>query len=161
VQVPQSYTAAIKPGMTATFTVPEYPGRTFTATLTTTARAVTPQNGAQQIELQIDNTDGVLKPGEYAQVKFNLPTDDNAIHVPASAIQFRDSGMSVAVLGPDNRVAIKPVAIARDLGTTVEIAAGLTRQDRVIDNPPDSLRAGDKVRIAAAADVKGGAHAQR
>lgn len=162
VQVPQSYTAAIKPGMSATFTVPEYPGRTFTATLTTTARAVTPQNGAQEIELQIDNLDGALKPGEYAQVKFDLPKNDNAIRVPASALMFRDSGMSVAVLGPDNRVAVKPVAIAQDLGTAVEIASGLTRQDRVIDNPPDSLRAGDRVRIASAAGGAGGeAHAAR
>jgi len=163
VQVPQSYTAAIKPGMTATFTVPEYPGRTFTASLVTTSRAVTPQSGAQEIELQIDNLDGALKPGEYAQVKFALPADDGAIHVPASALQFRDSGMSVAVLGPDNRVVIKPVAIAHDLGPTVEIGSGLTRQDRVIDNPPDSLRAGDKVRVDTAADVKvkGGAHAER
>jgi RND family efflux transporter MFP subunit len=161
VQVPQSYTAAIKPGMTATFTVPEYPGRTFTAALTTTSRAVTPQNGAQEIELQIDNPDGALKPGEYAQVKFDLPASDGAIRVPASALQFRDSGMSVAVLGPDNRVTIKQVAIARDLGPAVEIASGLSHQDRVIDNPPDSLRAGDKVRIAPASDDKGGAHAQR
>jgi membrane fusion protein, multidrug efflux system len=164
VQVPQSYSAAVKPGMQASFMVPEYPGRVFVATLATIARAVTPQNGSQLVELQIDNPDGALKPGDYAQVKFDLPADDNAIRVPASALQFRDSGMSVAVLGPDNRVAIKPVAIAQDLGTTVEIASGLTRQDRVIDNPPDSLRAGDRVRITSAADVadvKGGADAQR
>jgi multidrug efflux system membrane fusion protein len=161
VQVPQSYTAAIKPGMTASFSVPEYPGRTFTAALTTTARAVTPQNGAQEIELQIDNSDGALKPGEYAQVKFDLPADASAIRVPASALQFRDAGMSVAVLGPGDRAVIKPVTIAHDLGSFVEIATGLSPQDRVIDNPPDSLRAGDQVRIASAADGKGGANAQR
>lgn len=161
VRVPQSYSAAIKPGMTASFTVPQYPGRTFSATLATTADAVTPQSGTLLIELQIDNPADALKPGDYAQVKFDLPADSHAIRVPAGALMFRDSGMSVAVLGPDERVEIKPVTIGRDLGGTVEIASGLTREDRVIDNPPDSLRAGDLVRVASAAGAGGQAHAAR
>lgn len=163
VQVPQSYLGDIRPGMTATFTVPEYPGRTFTAQLAATADAVTPLTGTQTIQLQIDNPDRVLKPGDYAQVHFALPADAAAIRAPASALQFRDAGMSVAVIGPDGRVAIKPITIARDLGATVEIASGLTAADRVIDNPPDSLRAGDAVKIAAAEPASQGtsAHAVR
>jgi RND family efflux transporter MFP subunit len=161
VQIPQVYIAAIKTGMQATFTVPEYPGRTFTATLDTTARAVQPQSGSQLVELQIDNLDGALKPGAYAQVKFDLPADANAIRVPSSALIFKDQGMSVAVLGPNGRATIRPVTIGRDFGATVEIQSGLTHADRVIDNPPDSLRPGDLVRIASAAPAGGGAHGQR
>jgi multidrug efflux system membrane fusion protein len=160
VQVPQSYSADIKPGMVATFTVPEYPRRTFTAELAATARAITPQTGAQTIQLQIDNTDGMLKPGDYAQVHFTLPANSGAIRAPATALMFRDAGMAVAILGPDGRVAFRPVSIGRDLGPTVEIANGLSPQDRVIDNPPDSLRAGDKVRIAGqTGETEANAHA--
>jgi len=163
VQVPQSYSADIKPGMTATFTVPEYPRRTFTAQLAATADAVTPTTGAQTIQLQIDNTDKALKPGDYAQVHFTLPADQGAIRAPASALMFRDTGMSVAVIGADGHVAIKPVTIGRDLGSTVEIASGLNPADRIIDNPPDSLRPGDQVQIAANDAPAGGAqlHATR
>jgi multidrug efflux system membrane fusion protein len=149
VQVPQSFSADIKPGMTTTFTVPEYPGRLFTAQLAATADAITPQTGAQTIQLQIDNTDAALKPGDYAQVHFTLPADHGVIRAPASALMFRDAGMSVAVIGPDGRVAIKTITIGRDLGSTVEVTAGLSPADRIIDNPPDSLRPGDSVRIAA------------
>jgi multidrug efflux system membrane fusion protein len=149
VQVPQSYTADIKPGMTVTFTVPEYPGRTFTASLVTTATAITPQTGSLLVQFQIDNTGHVLKAGDYAQVRFDLPAVSQAIQAPGSALMFRDAGMQVAVLGPDGRVRIKPVTLGRDFGSTVEIASGLTSADRVIDNPPDSLRSGDPVRIAA------------
>jgi RND family efflux transporter MFP subunit len=149
VQVPQSYTADIKPGMTATFTVPEYPGRSFTAALATTATAITPQTGSLLVQFQIDNADHVLKAGDYAQVRFDLPAVARAIQAPSSALMFRDAGMQVAVLGADGRVRIKPVTLGRDFGGTVEIASGLTGDDRVIDNPPDSLRAGDEVRIAA------------
>jgi len=148
VQVPQSYSAQIKPGMTAAFTVPEYPRRNFSAQVAAAAGAVTPQTGAQMIQLQIDNADRALKPGDYAQVRFTLPPDQGAIRVPATALTFRDAGMSVAMVGQNGRVAIKPVSIARDLGSTVEVAAGLSATDRIIDNPPDSLRPGDVVRIA-------------
>ncbi|HLZ82241.1 MAG TPA: efflux RND transporter periplasmic adaptor subunit [Caulobacteraceae bacterium] len=149
VQVPQNYSADIKPGMTASFTVPEHPGQVFTATVAASADAITPQTGSLLIQLQIDNTAHQLKPGDYAQVRFDLPPDDGAIRAPASALMFRDSGMSVAVAGPDGRVAIKPVTLGRDFGATVEIAYGLAATDRVIDNPPDSLRAGDLVRVSA------------
>lgn len=149
VQVPQNYSSNIRPGTSASFTVPEHPGQVFTAQVSTSADAITPQSGTLNVQLQIDNTDRQLKPGDYAQVRFDLPRDNGAIRLPASALMFRDTGMSVAVLGPGGRVAIKPVSIGRDLGATVEIAYGLTAADRVIDNPPDSLRAGDIVRLAA------------
>jgi multidrug efflux system membrane fusion protein len=157
VRVPQSYSADIKPGMSANFTVPEYPGRTFTANLATTADAITPQNGTLLIQLQIDNANHVLKSGDYAQVRFDLPAASGAIQVPASALMFRDSGMSVAVVEPNGRVAIKTVTIGRDMGSIVDIAAGLSPADRVIDNPPDSLRPGDQVHVAAAGPSGGGA----
>jgi RND family efflux transporter MFP subunit len=150
VQVPQNYSADIKPGMTASFTVPEHPGQVFTAQMATSADAITPQSGTLNVQLQIDNSGNQLKPGDYAQVRFTLPANGAVIRLPASALMFRDSGMSVAVLGRSGRVAIKPVTIGRDFGATVEIADGLTAADRVIDNPPDSLRAGDVVQLARA-----------
>jgi len=150
VQVPQSYTANVKPGMIATFTAPEFPGRTFKATLATTATAITPQTGSLLIQFQIDNADHALKPGDYVQVSFDLPATAEAIQAPPSALMFRDSGMAVAVVGPGQRAVIKPVTLGRDFGGTVEIATGLGPGDRVIDNPPDSLRNGDEIRLAAA-----------
>ncbi|HEX3664612.1 MAG TPA: efflux RND transporter periplasmic adaptor subunit [Rhizomicrobium sp.] len=155
VSVPQSYSAQIQPGMVAQFTVPEYPGKTFTATLVTTARAVNAATGAVLVQLQADNPDKQLKPGDYAQVQFNLPAGQEKVRLPASALVFNDSGSAVATLGPGNRVRFKPVTISRDYGTSVEIASGLTRSDRVIDNPPDSLRSGDQVRISARRAVSG------
>jgi len=147
--VPQNYSAQIVPGMKAMFTVPEYPGQTFTATLAATSQAVDTTTGTVLVQLQADNADNRLKAGDYAQVRFNLPATANAIRLPASALIFNDSGTAVALVGRDNRVVVKPVTILRDYGTFVEIAGELTRRDRVIDNPPDSTRAGDKVRIAS------------
>ncbi len=148
VDVPQVYSAEVKPGSSASFTVPEYPGQQFNATLSTTARAINPTSGSLLVQYQADNSAGLLHPGDYAQVHIDLPQDNHAVILPPSALTFRDAGMEVATLGPGNHVVMKPVQIGRDLGTVVEIASGLTHADKVIDNPPDALQQGDLVRVA-------------
>ncbi len=151
VKVPQSYSADIHPGATATLSVPEHPGQTFTATLASTNGAVSDQSGTMLVELQIDNASGLLKPGDYAQVRFALPPTAGVIRLPASALMFRRKGMAVATIGPNNHVVLKYIAIARDLGTSVEVASGLSPSDRVIDSPPDSLADNEVVRIGGTA----------
>jgi multidrug efflux system membrane fusion protein len=149
VNVPQEDAAAIKPGMTATLTVPERPGMTFDAKLVDTDDSIAQSSGTLLVQLAVDNRDGLLIPGEYTEVHFALPTDAHSLLIPASALIFRQSGLQVAVLGKDNHAMLKPVTIATDLGTNVEIASGLEANERVIDNPPDSLASGDVVRVAS------------
>ena len=150
VSIPQDEAAQIHAGETVALTAPEYPGRTFQATLVSTSGAIGAQSGALLAEAQIDNTDGALKPGDYVQVTFNLPGQAGVVRVPAGALMFRHEGMAVAVVGPQGRVTIKHVTIARDLGTSVEIATGLSPGDAVIANPPDSIVNGEVVRVAGA-----------
>ncbi|HUO12211.1 MAG TPA: efflux RND transporter periplasmic adaptor subunit [Caulobacteraceae bacterium] len=148
VSVPQDETAQIHPGEAVTLQVPEYPGRVFKATLVSTSGAIGDRSGALTAEAQIDNADGALKPGDYAQVSFDLPAQPGAMQLPASALMFLHSGMAVGVVGPGDKVVMKPVTIAKDLGATVQIATGLSPGDAVIVNPPDSLVTGEKVRVA-------------
>ena len=150
VHVPQNYSASIRPGMTADLSLPQFPGRTFTATLTSTSNAIGAQSGAVTVELQADNADHRLQPGDYAQASFHAaPVSASTVTLPASAVMFRQNGMAVGVVDANGRAHIRPISIRRDLGTSVEIATGLTPGDRVIDNPPDSLAEGEKIRIAA------------
>jgi len=155
VSVPQDEAAAIQPGMSATLTVPERPGVTFNARLVDTDDAITPSSGTLLVQLAVDNHDGLLIPGEYTEVHFALPNNAHALSIPASSLIFRQSGLQVAVLGKNNRAELKPVSIATDLGTHVEIASGLSATDRVIDNPPDSLESGDQVRLQTTASGAG------
>jgi len=151
VSVPQNYSAEIRSGMTATLKLPQYAGRTFTATLDSTANAMNDQSDALLVELLADNPDGALKPGDYAQVAINLSAPKNVVSVPASALIFDRHGLQVATVMPNNRVAMKSIVIARDMGTTVEIGSGLGPHDRIIDNPPDSIVSGDLVHPEAPA----------
>jgi len=154
VNVPQNYSALVQPDMKATFSVPQYPNRTFTATLATTGESVNTTSGTLQAEFHIDNPDGALKPGDYVQMNLAVPSRESTLLVPSSALIFRDGGMSVATVGPDSHIVMKPVVIARDLGNQVEVSSGLSRKDRVVDNPPDSLSQGTLVRVTASNSIQ-------
>jgi RND family efflux transporter MFP subunit len=157
VRVPQTYLGQIGPGATAQLVLPEYPGRTFSAKLVGSAEAVSSQTGTLLAQLELDNPDHAVKPGEYAQATFQVGSADGAVQVPSSALMFRQDGMMVAVVWPDNRVHLQKVVIGRDLGASVELASGLNKADRIIDNPADTLNDGDVVRIAQPAPVNSAA----
>jgi RND family efflux transporter MFP subunit len=149
VHVPQDYSARINSKMTASLSVPEYPGQSFSATLVNSAQAINGQSGTVLVELATDNQGMKLKPGDYAQVTLTLPPGGGSfMQVPVSAVLFTDQGMRVATVGPGNHVVMKPILIAEDTGTYIEVQQGLSLHDRVIDSPPDSLQQGDLVRIA-------------
>ncbi|HLZ73430.1 efflux RND transporter periplasmic adaptor subunit [Phenylobacterium sp.] len=156
VHAPQDVSAELTPGLEASVTVPEHPGRAFKAKLASTSEAVGAQSGALTAELQIDNADGALKPGDYAQATFKLAHAPGAVlRLPAAAVMFRQKGLAVGVVDAQNRAHIRYVTLRRDLGTQVEIATGLSAADRVIANPPDSLEDGETVRVAAPAKGRG------
>jgi multidrug efflux pump subunit AcrA (membrane-fusion protein) len=129
---------------------PEYPNRTFTATVEASAQAVDVSSGTTRMQLGLDNTSGELMPGGYASVKLNLDRGTVPLNIPASAVIFDQSGLRVATVGPDDKVKFKTVTIARDLGRNIELGSGLSMEDRVIVAPPDGLADGDRVRIAGA-----------
>lgn len=153
VNVPQSYSAEIVPGMTVSLTVPEYPDKSFSAKLLSTSNAISEQSSTLLVELEVDNGNGLLKPGDYAQVSMGLPQGQSLLRLPASALMFRATGLQVATLGSNDRIVMKRVRIGTDLGTEVTIASGLSGKDRVVNNPPDSLSSGDKVRVGTGSDA--------
>ena len=152
VQVPQQLSAGIKAGLNAELQLPQYPNKTFKATVATTSSAINTNARTLLVELHADNPDGELQPGAYAQVDFELPSDPDIVRIPTSALVFREHGMEVAAIDPDDTIELKPIKLGRNLGTEVEVVQGLTLSDRLVNSPPDSLATGDKVRVAGAAE---------
>jgi RND family efflux transporter MFP subunit len=149
VQVPQMMSGQIYAGMHATFILPQYPGQQFVATVSSISHAMDTTSKSMLVELHAENPDGKLFSGVYCQVHFQLAPLPNRLLLPVTAIMQSNQGTQVAVLSNDNRVALKPVRIGRDLGNSVEVTAGLSPRDKVIDAPPETLQAGNMVRVAA------------
>jgi RND family efflux transporter MFP subunit len=148
VNVPQNYVPGVRIGTKAQLVVPEYPGRTFTAIVEASSQSVDAASGTTRMLLVVDNAAGELMTGAFANVRLELPNPAATMSVPASALIFDQSGVRVATVGADNRVTLKQITIARDLGREVEIASGLAADDRVIESPPDGIATGNEVRIA-------------
>jgi RND family efflux transporter MFP subunit len=149
VNVPQNYVPSVKIGAKAKIAVPEYPTRTFEATVEASAQAVDVTSGTTQMQLGLDNSAGELMPGGFANVKLVLQREGVPLHIPASALIFDQKGLRVATVTSDNKVLFKPVTIARDLGREIELAGGVTVEDRVISTPPDGIVDGDAVRVVS------------
>jgi RND family efflux transporter MFP subunit len=150
INVPQNDVPDIPIGTKAKIAVPEYPGHSFTATVEASAQSVDAATGTTRMLLVVDNADRKLMTGAFSNVELAIPGNSKDVSIPASALIFDENGLRVATVGADGRVALKTVTIARDLGNAIEIASGLSLEDRVITTPPDGVAAGDKVRIAGA-----------
>jgi RND family efflux transporter MFP subunit len=154
VNVPQNFVPSVPSGTKATITVPEHPGKTYSGTVESSAQSVNPSSGTTLMQIIVDNSAGELMPGDYADIRLQVAAPLNVLSVPSSAVIFDAKGLSIATVGGDNRVALKPVTIGRDLGAVVEIASGLAPNDRVIQNPPDGVAGGDIVHVIDAPAAK-------
>ena len=157
VNVPQNYVPSVPPGTQATISVPEHPGKTYSGTVEYSSQAVNPSSGTTLMQLIVDNAAGEMMPGDYASIHLQMAAVAHVLSVPSSALIFDAKGLSVATVGADNRVLLKPVSIQRDLGTIIELASGLSPSDRVIEIPPDGIGNGVLVHLAGTASGGTGA----
>jgi RND family efflux transporter MFP subunit len=149
VRVPQALTGYIAKGQMATFDMPQHPNHPFEATVVTRSNAMDANSRSMLVELQADNSEGKFYAGAYCQVHFELPADPTMVRVPATALIAANHGMQVALVGTDGKVSLKTVTLGRDFGDSVEIVAGVSPTDRVIDSPPETLQEGAAVRLAS------------
>jgi RND family efflux transporter MFP subunit len=153
INVPQLYSRAARPGLPASIEIRELPGRRFDGTISRTAQTIDPGSRTLLTEIDMNNPGGELMPGSYAEVHLTLPTDKSALRLPVNTLLFRSEGLRVALVKND-RVHLQPVTMGRDFGSTVEVVSGVSRNDLVVVNPPDSLEEGQTVRVSAP-DAKG------
>jgi RND family efflux transporter MFP subunit len=146
VYVPQDAAFGVAPGIDAIVRVPELPDREFPGKVTRIADAL--QSGTRTLltEIDIPNPDGALPPGVYCSVELKIPRKAPSLVVPAEALIFDRDGLQVALVD-NGKSEIRQVRVTRDLGTQVEVDAGVKPGDRVILNPPVTLIDGSKVQL--------------
>ena len=146
VNVPQIYSVACVPGVVATLSLAEFPGKKFEGKIVRTSRAIDPASRTLLVEVDVRNPTGELYPGAYAQVHFNLNSAQPTLILSVSTLMFRSDGLRVGIV-QNNKARLVPIMIGRDDGKVVEVVNGLQRDDEVIQSPPDSLIDGETVRV--------------
>lgn len=158
VNVPQVYAPDARKGVTATLTLPQYPGRSFKGKLVRTSDSVDPGTRTLLAEVDVENRSGELLPGSYTQVHLNVSEAAPALIVPVSALILEPDGLHLATVDNNHHAHILKVTPGRDFGATVEILSGLAEGQPVIANPPDSLTEGEEVRVVQPGNHKAAAH---
>jgi len=155
VNVPEAYSQATKPGITAQLALSEFPGKLFPGTLVRTADAIDQSTRTLLVEIRVNNPTGTLLSGAYAEVHLKLPNAATAFILPVNALLFRAEGLRVVSVNGNHRTELRPITLGRDFGSEVEVVAGLTGNESIVVNPPDSIIAGEEVRVAQPAANSG------
>lgn len=155
VQIPQSAVVGVAPGLAAEIRLREQPGVLRTGEVTRTAGVL---DAARTLttEIRIDNPDNALLAGASVDVTLRLPNARPALMIPANALIVSGQGTQVALVGDDGRLKLATVRLGRDLGRQLEVLEGLSAGDRVVLNPPDTLRDGQTVQLAQASPAPPG-----
>lgn len=152
VAVPEVDSEAAQNGAKAALSLDEYPGETFQGTIVRNSDAIDLNSRTLNVEVDIDNRDGRIRPGAYVFVHLKIPEKSTgataSLTIPANTLLFRSEGLRVGVVRGD-RAELVPITIGRDYGSTVEVISGLKPTDQVIVNPSDSLTTGTPVRVNA------------
>jgi RND family efflux transporter MFP subunit len=159
VNVPEAYSQAAKPGLTANLALSEFPGKTFQGKLVRTAQAIDPNTRTLLVEVDVANPTGTLLSGAYAELHLKLPNSATAFILPVNTLLFRQEGLRVAAVTDGKHAQLIPITLGHDYGNEVEVIAGLNGNESIVVNPPDSIEPGQEVRIAvphAAGAAQGG-----
>jgi multidrug efflux pump subunit AcrA (membrane-fusion protein) len=149
VQVPQMNARSAAPGAAAELAVPEMPGRRFAGRVVRTSGSMDLASRTLKVEVDVDNRQGLLMPGEFVELHLKLPAPVHSLTLPVNAFLFRAEGMSAAAVR-DGHVVLLPVTIGHDYGDALEVTSGLGLDDQIVVNPPDSLANGQEVRTIPA-----------
>ena len=152
VNVPDVYVSEARPGVKTNIDVPGYTGRVFKGTIVRTANAINLNTRTLMVEVDIPNRKHELLPGAYAQVHLQLPITHPALIVPVDTMLFRSEGLRVVTVDAQNHAHLQAITVGRDWGTRIEVLSGLTPQDRIVNNPPDSITENEAVHVV---DVDG------
>jgi RND family efflux transporter MFP subunit len=147
VNVPQSYAQVVKSGQAVKISQPELAGRSFEGKIARTAASIDAATRTMQVEIGLSNPDNALLPGAYVLVSLPVAAG-STLTMSTNALLLRSSGPQVAVVDQNRRVHLKPVKIGRNYGQTVEVLEGVGPNDRLVQNPADSLAENDQVEFA-------------
>jgi RND family efflux transporter MFP subunit len=145
INLPQADAESVKVGQHAIVSIAEIPGRKFNGTVSRTSNSLDPATRTLLTEVQVQNADGSLMPGMFAQVDLTVPRKYPPLLIPGDTLVVRSDGPQVALVLPDGTVRFTRITLGRDYGDRIEVLSGLVEGQLLAVNPSDEVREGVKV----------------
>src|SRR5262245_11413186 len=144
VDVPETAVGTVDRAAVIEFTVPAYPGETFTGRVARLGHALDPKTRTMPVELDVANAMGRLAPGMFAQVSWSMHRGRPSLFVPTSAIATTTERTFV-VRVQNNRAEWVDVKRGQAMEQLVEVFGPLKEGDVVAVRGTDEIRQGSLV----------------
>ena len=108
-------------------------------------RQVNPQTGTIQVAGSFSNPQNLLRPGQFGRIKAETEVRHDALLIPQRAVNELQGSYQVAVIGSDNTVQIRTVALGPQLGSNLIITSGIKPNERVVTEGVSKLKDGMQV----------------
>jgi RND family efflux transporter MFP subunit len=148
VYVPERELAHLAPGQSAVALVDALGSRSFPARVTLVSPSIDPATATFKVTLELDDQEGVLKPGMFARVGIVFERRDAALQVPRVALIEADGTSSVFVV-EDGKAVQRPVTTGLVDGGNIEVTTGVTDGDSVVVVGHTGLKDGNAVRVVS------------
>lgn len=142
--VPETQVASIAEGRVVSFEVASYPERHFTGTVKRIAPSLRKASRDQLVEVEVDNSDGMLRPGMFANARVAVGEDRYPV-VPLTAVRGKAPTEHLFVVRPDFLVEERAIATGDRAGSGVAVVRGLSAGEMVVAAPSAAVRDGVKV----------------
>jgi RND family efflux transporter MFP subunit len=130
-----------------TLTTDAYPD-VFNAKFRKMSQSIDLNTRTMPVEVDIDNTDNMLKPGMFARVELLLDKHYNILKIPLQCIKTDDSGRYIFTFTEDNTAVKKYIEIGLQADNKVEIVSGLKENDKVVSVGQDLIKDNSKIKIS-------------
>lgn len=152
VTVTERDVARVRVGQRAHVEVDALPGKSIEGTVARLAPTLDPATRTLDAEVQVENTDGLLRPGMFGRGSIVVDVHEGAPTVPATAIQITNGKRYVYVVKGD-KVERREVTTGVDEGTWLEITNGVAAEEEVVTGGIDAISDGATVRVTRAAET--------
>ena len=146
VPVSESGISRIRVGLRSEIVVDVYPDRVYQGTITRISPYLNPETRSADVEIEIVNRDGTLKPGMFAHVKIDARISETALSIPRSALLSRGAQQGVYFLTRDRTTVFREIEIGRIEDDVVEVLRGLQEGAQIVSTGAQNLNDGDEVR---------------
>jgi membrane fusion protein (multidrug efflux system) len=147
VSIPEEDVGGIARGATVSFSVPAYPGRTFSGTIARIPPALDAKTRSMSVELDVANKDQVLAPGMYPTVRWPVRSAEQALYVPKTSV-VTTTERTFVVREKDGRAEWVNVQKGPLEGDLIRVIGPLHAGDRVVKRATDEIREGDPIKPA-------------
>jgi multidrug efflux pump subunit AcrA (membrane-fusion protein) len=145
IDIPEQAISTIQPGQSVSITTSAYADRSFAGRIARISPNIVATSRTLTVEAEVENSQGLLKPGQFATVRISQPKGDAAVLIPASAVRTEQDVSRVFVIR-DGRAQERVVQLGQVEGELVEVKNGISTDELVATSNVEQLRDGAAVR---------------